>query len=239
MLTNNRYLKLPDNGESRDVTISEDKLSPKLYDDIKERCRKRWPAEKELHIVSEMFPEFSIGKIGLPADRARLLDVECRFPKRLGAEKAQDMIDCLFLTSDHALVFVEVKRTDNSAVRSVSKKAEVEKQLKRYNDQLSTGRVRNEIISVYGEVVRILNKLLGSTYAPPRYLFNKVPLLIVGKKAKPTKFSKEIWQHNLLGRAWDFDQEVIGIDGRYDNTTSDNAAAALNKFFIALGDRPS
>jgi hypothetical protein len=237
MFTNNRYLKRLDKGKSKDVAISEHKLSLELYDDIKDQCRERWSPEKELRIVSDMFPEFSIGKVGLSANRARLLDIECRFPTKPGAETAQDMIDCLFLTPNHALVFVEVKRTENPAVRSISAKAKVVSQLKRYSKQLNTEYVRSNVISVYGGVIDTLNKLLGNAFAPPSYLFKTIPLLIVGKKSEPTKNSKEVWQHDLLSQAWDFGAEVIGVDGRYCHATNGNPAAALNKFFIALEDQ--
>jgi hypothetical protein len=117
MYTNNRYLGIWD-VKSRDVRIPEDWFSPARYEALKKTCKEWRDQEKELSIVSELFPAFSVAG----SDGNRLLDIECRFPAAaepadVKPQKAQDMIDCLFLTSEGTLVFVEVKRTANEAAR--------------------------------------------------------------------------------------------------------------------------
>src|SRR5258708_11917314 len=91
------------------------------YEAIKQSGKNWRDPERELWIVSTLFPVFSIAASHLLADRTRLLDIECRFPgcaePAVGdPETAQDMIDCLFLTPVGTLVFVEVKRTGNKEV---------------------------------------------------------------------------------------------------------------------------
>ncbi|MBX9845211.1 MAG: hypothetical protein K2Z80_25705 [Xanthobacteraceae bacterium] len=109
MLSNNRYLDLPDKGKSRDVRIPEDRFTRPAYKAIKQKCMAWRPAGRELVVVSGLFPEFSIARSNPSAGRALLLDIECRFPgspEAAGAEPEtdQDMIDCLFLTPEGALV---------------------------------------------------------------------------------------------------------------------------------------
>ncbi len=233
--TNNRYLELPDDGRSRDVRIRDEWFTPAKYRAIKGKCKDWRPPEKELSIVSELFPEFSIAADRSPADRARLLDIECRFSGAAEGETAQDMVDCLFLAPDGRLVFVEVKRTDNPEARgSAQSEPAVAGQLRRYRRQLGSEGLRNKIKDVYAGVTDTLGLILGRRLQSPRTVFEKVPLLIVGPADAPSPRAKEVWQQTLLTNPLSLDADIIGIDGR-----NERMIPALDKFFRALNARPA
>jgi hypothetical protein len=231
MHTNNRYLDTPDNGKSRDVCIPEDRFTPVGYERLKEKCRGYRSPDSELSIVSELFPKFSIARLPLPLDRAYLLDIECRFPGGEAPDDlAQDMIDCLFLTPEGALVFVEIKRTDNPKARGGGKsKPEVEGQIERYRRKLGSKALREEIKTVYTSVINILGKILRQRLPLPQTVFPNVPLLIVGAAFAPSSRSKEVWQRDLLAAPRSLNSEIIGIDGR-----SEQVNASLDAFFRTL-----
>jgi len=233
--TNNRYLELPDDGRSRDVRIPADRFTPAKYEAIKGKCRSWRTTEKELSIVSELFPEFSIAASHLPAHRARLVDIECRFLGGANGETAQDMIDCLFQAPDGTLVFVEVKRTDNPEARGGGQgEPAVAGQLRRYRQQLGSDSLRNEIKGVYASVTDTLGLILGRQLPSPQAVFEKVPLLIVGPSSAPSPRAKEVWQQTLLASPLSFDADVIGIDGRNGRTI-----ATLDGFFRAFIGKPA
>lgn len=233
--TNNRYLEIPDPGKSRDVRILEDWFSPTKYQAVKRKCRDWRSAERELSIVSEFFREFSIASSRLPPHRARLLDIECRFPGAPASETAQDMIDCLFLAPEGTLVFIEVKRTDNPEARgSAQGKPAVAGQLRRYRKQLGSEDLRNEIKDVYASVIDTVGMIVGRNLSSPRTVLEKVPLLIVGPAAAPSPRAKEVWQKSLLASPLSLEADIIGIYGR-----SGHMIAALDEFFRALSARPT
>lgn len=232
--TNNRYLEMPDDGRSRDVRIPDDRFSPAKYQAVKRKCKDWRSAERELSIVSEFFPEFSIASSRLPPDRARLLDIECRFPGAPGRETAQDMIDCLFVAPEGTLVFIEVKRADNPEARgSAQGEPAVAGQLRRYRQQLGSEDLRNEIKDVYASVIDTLGLIVGRDLPSPRTVLEKVPLLIVGPAAAPSPRAKEVWQQSLLASPLSLAADIIGIDGR-----SGHMIAALDEFFRALSAKP-
>lgn len=145
------------------------------------------------------------------------------------------MIDCLFLLPKGTLVFVEVKHTDNEDARKDGKGSpRVATQLKSYNGQLRPKSQCDNVMSVYRRVAETIGKLLERSVVKPLAVYDRVPLLIMGEKSKPSKNSKEVWQRNLLSQAWDFNAEIIGIDGR-----DGNATLELAKFFLELEKRPS
>lgn len=231
MHSNNRYLDIPDSGRSRDVRIPSDRYSE--YQAIKEKCKEYRSPDKELSIVSSLFSKFSIAVSRLGADRARLLDIECRFTGATGpadAEpKTQDMIDCLFLTPQGTLVFVEVKRADNMEARSSGDSAAVVNQLRRYRSQLGSEALRRKIKDVYADAIKALSLCLKQENLPevftPKAVFESVPLLIVGPTVS-SPYSKEIWQRDLLAAPLSLQSDIIGLDGRDERMT-----AALDKFF--------
>ncbi|MEY9524063.1 hypothetical protein ABIF70_005204 [Bradyrhizobium japonicum] len=228
--TNNRYLELPDDGRSRDVRIPAERFTPADYETIKGKCKSWRTPERELSIVSELFPVFSIAASHLPADRARLLDIECRFPGAAEGETAQDMIDCLFLAPDGTLVFVEVKRTDNPEARgSGQSEPAVAGQLRRYRQQLGSEGLCNEVTDVYTGVSDALGLILGRQLPLPRTVLKKVPLLIVGPTAASSPRAKEVWQQTLLASPLSLDGDIIVIDGR-----NERMIAALDELFLAL-----
>lgn len=228
--TNNRYLELPDDGRSRDIRIRDEWFTPAKYRAIKGKCKDWRPPEKELSIVSELFPEFSIAADRSPADRARLLDIECRFSGAAEGETAQDMIDCLFLAADGTLVFVEAKRTDNPEARgSAGSEPAVAGQLRRYRQQLGSESLRKEIKNVYAGVTDTLGLILRRQLPSPQAVFEKVPLLFVGPAAAPSPRAKEVWQQTLLASPLSLSTDVIGIDGR-----NERMIAALDEFFRVL-----
>ncbi|MET4317914.1 hypothetical protein [Bradyrhizobium sp. RT5a] len=159
MHSNNRYLDIPDNGSSRDVRIPWDRYGE--YRAIKDRCKEYRSPNKELSIVGSLFSQFSIAASGLSTERARLLDIECRFPGRTepgnAESKAQDMIDCLFLTPQGTLVFVEVKRADNVEARSSRQRAAVVDRLERYRLQLGSEALRGNIKNAYADAIKALS----------------------------------------------------------------------------------
>jgi hypothetical protein len=233
MHTNNRYLGIRE-GKSRDVLIKKEWSTQAKYNEIKDTCKNHRSPDSELRIVSELFPEFSIAALSdLTADRTRLLDIECRFP---GVEKpadlaskAQEMIDCLFLTSKGTSVFVEVKRTTNKAARSSGQRAGVIDQLKGYRKQLQAEEKRNEIKDVYTRVINTLGQILKrKDLQSPKTVFKSVPLLIVGPAAS-SPHSKEVWQRDLLAAPLSLDSDIIGIDGR-----DERVVAPLDQFFGAV-----
>jgi hypothetical protein len=233
MLTNNRYLGIEDGGKSRDVEIKDGWFSTTKYRELKSNCSERRPGESELELVSQLFPVFSFCASALPAERARLLDIEIRFP---GASptKAQDMIDCLFITPRGVLVFVEVKRSSNAEARSTGEEPAVVEQLRRYKDQLTSDEAMIEHIKqVYGNVNSTLRTMLGTGSQPKAItdVFRSVPLLIVGEKSMPSKASKETWQRDLLAAPYGLDSEIIAIDGR-----GPRATEALHNLFRAIDD---
>lgn len=236
MLTNNRYLGINDSGRSRDIQIAGDWFSREKYQELKSNCRKRRPGESELELVSQLFPEFSFCATALPAEQARLLDIEIRFPGSASStEKAQDMIDCLFITPRGVLVFVEVKRSSNAEARSDGKdKPAVVKQLQCYKDQLtSDGTMIEHIKQVYANVNSTLRTILGKGSQPETItdVFRSVPLLIVGEASIPSKASKETWQRDLLAAPFGLDSEIIAVDGRDSRSTE-----ALHNLFRAIDD---
>jgi hypothetical protein len=187
-------------------------------------------------MVSRLFPEFSIGKISQPQGRARLLDIEVRFPTSTRTQTQKgDMIDCLFLLSGGTLAFVEVKTANNDDARGDGNGIpKVGVQLKSYNGHLRPESQRDKVMSVYRRVAETIGKLLDLTVGKPLAVYDRVPLLIMGEKSEPSKNSKEVWQRNLLSQAWDFNAEIIGIDGRNGKETVE-----LTKFFLELEKRPS
>jgi hypothetical protein len=135
-------------------------------------------------------------------------------------KKAQNMIDCLFLTPKGTLVFVEVKTTANKEAQGRG----------RYRKQLSSGSLREEIRNVYSGVTQTLGQILGRKDLPaPRTVFNNVPLLIVGLTSKRSPRAKEVWQHKLLSSQTSIESEIIGIDGR-----DERMIGALDEFFRAV-----
>ena len=237
MYTNNRYLGIMDNGQSRDIRIPEDLFTVAEYDAIKQTCKNWRDPKKELSIVSELFPVFSIASCSLPTDRALLLDIECRFPgvaKVEHAEPAQDMIDCLFLTSDGTLVFIEVKNTTNKEARgSGQSEPTVVSQLRRYTMQLGSEGLRDQIRDVYAGVINTLGEILGRPLPAPRTVFKSVPLLIVGSGSSPSSHGREVWQRKLLASPLSLCSDIIGIDGR-----NGRMGAALDSFFRAFASTP-
>jgi hypothetical protein len=229
MYTNKRYLGIRE-GKSRDVRIPEGWYTPDNYGKLKETCKGWRPPERELSIVSKLFPAFSIAASQLPAGRAWLLDIECRFPCAAGAEKTQDMIDCLFLTPDGALVFIEMKRTGNEEARGGGQgEPAVAGQLRRYRRQLGSEALREEIKDIYAGATDTLGRILGRELPAPRTVFKSVPLLIVGPSSSPSPGAKEVWQRDLLAAPLSLDSEIIGIDGR-----NGRESAALEAFFRAF-----
>ena len=235
MHSNNRYLDIPDNGSSRDVRIPSDRYSQ--YRAIKNRCREYRSPNKELSIVSSLFSQFSIAASGLSADRARLLDIECRFPgapaePAVAKSKTQDMIDCLFMTPRGTLVFVEVKRADNVEARSSGQRAAVVDQLERYRLQLGSEALRRKIKNAYADAIKDLSLCLEQEDLPkiftPKAVFERVPLLIVGPTVS-SPYSKEIWQRDLLAAPRSLESDIIGLDGRDESMTT-----ALDEFFRFL-----
>jgi hypothetical protein len=235
VLSNNRYIGITEPGKSRDVAIPCEWFSPEKYQELKQNCRKWRPGESELEIVSQLFPEFSFSASGLPPERARLLDIEIRFPGAVGSKKAQDMIDCLFITPRGILVFVEVKRSSNGEARSNGKgQPAVVNQLKGYKQQLTSDEEMVEHIKhVYAGVNSTLSTIFGDGSQPRTIndIFRRVPLLIVGKASTQSKASKETWQRDLLATQFVLDSEIIGIDGR-DLRMND----ALHELFNAIDD---
>lgn len=234
MHSNNRYLNVPDNGSSRDVRIPSDLYSE--YGAIKDKCKQYRSPDKELSIVSLLFSQFSIAASGLSPDRARLLDIECRFP---GApepadakSKTQDMIDCLFLTPRGTLVFVEVKRADNVEARSSGQSAAVVNQLRRYRLQLGSEALRRTIKDAYAEAIKALSLCLEQEDLPkvftPKTVFERVPLLIVGPTVS-SPYSKETWQRDLMAAPRSLESDIIGLDGR-----DEGMIGALDEFFRFL-----
>jgi hypothetical protein len=146
-------------------------------------------------------------------------------------KKAQNMIDCLFLTPKGTLVFVEVKTTANKEAQGRGQSAPtVGGQLERYRKQLSSGSLREEIRNVYSGVTQTLGQILGRKDLPaPRTVFNNVPLLIVGLTSKRSPRAKEVWQHKLLSSQTSIESEIIGIDGR-----DERMIGALDEFFRAV-----
>ncbi|MCK1520464.1 hypothetical protein [Bradyrhizobium sp. 17] len=235
--TNNRYLKISDNGQSRDVAIPKEWFTCESYESIKENCRTYRPVEGELPVVSQLFPMFSLAADRLPDNQARLIDIECRFPGTPKTKTAQDMIDCLFITAGGTLVFVEVKLSSNKEARSDGKREpKVASQLQRYRSQFGSKPLRDEITKVYTGVNATILELMGSEvrqHLVPKRLFQSVPLLIVGKKASVSPQGKEAWQGQLLATSLDLKAEIIGLDGR-----SEKMCSALCDFFSTL-DRDS
>lgn len=237
MHTNSFYLGVDDQKKSRDVRITDDWCSREKYQSIKQRCCDRRPGESELELVSQLFPEFSFCATELPDNRARLIDIEIRFPTRSGSEKTQDMIDCLFLTPGGMLVFVEVKRSSNAEARGRNTESEpaVVEQIRLYERQLSSDEARiDHIKTVYANVgVKLL--AIAGVSAPTHHIrdvFRRVPLLIVGKETKPSPSSREIWQRDLLAKAPDMDGKIIALDGR-----GPRANNALHELFQAIDAR--
>jgi hypothetical protein len=230
MLTNNRYLGIRDGDRSRDIPIPDDWFSPTKYRELKNNCHQRRPGESELEIVSQLFPEFSFCASALPAERARLLDIEIRFPGIATSTKRQDMIDCLFITPRGILVFVEVKRSSNDEARSSGQgQPAVVSQLRGYREQLASDeKMIEHIKQVYAGVTSTLRIIFGNGSQPLTIndVFRSVPLLIVGKASTLTKASKEIWQRDLLTSPFVLNSEIIGIDGRGARMTE----ALLNLF---------
>lgn len=226
MESNNRYLEIPDNGKSRDVRIPADWFSSDRYDELKTNCREyRKNPQTELSMVSKLFPEFSIAASKLPANRARLLDIECRFSGSI-----KDMIDCLFLTPEGALVFVEAKLTNNKAARGREQsEPTVIGQLDRYRGRVKTDRQREEIKSIYGGVTDTLGRILEQTLPVPRTVFENVPLFFIGPTSAPSLRAKEVWQRDLLVAPLSIDSEIIVIDGR-----DERMIPALDDFFQVL-----
>ena len=227
MLTNNRYLGKREGDRSRDIPIPDDWFSSTKYQELKNNCHQRRPGESELEIVSQLFPEFSFCASALPAERARLLDIEIRFPR---STKSQDMIDCLFITPRGILVFVEVKRSSNDEARSSGQgQPAVVSQLRNYKEQLACDeKMIEHIKQVYAGVNSTLRVIFGNGSQPPTIndVFRSVPLLIVGKASTPAKTSKETWQRDLLASPFVLNSEIIGLDGRGSRMTE----ALLNLF---------
>jgi hypothetical protein len=240
MYINNRYLGISDQAQSRDMRIPEDRFNVTEYEAIKRTCKEWRPPDAELSIVSELFSVFSIAASGLPADRARLLDIECRFPGAAEAvdaepETAQDMIDCLFLTQDGTLVFVEVKKADNPAARGSGQgEPAVARQLRRYRRQLGSDDLRKEITGDYASVTDTLSRIMTRPLPAPRSVFKSVPLLIVGPVSPPSPRAKEVWQRDLLASPLSPGSDIIGIDGRNGRMND-----ALDDFFHALAKNPA
>ena len=240
MYSNNRYLGLPDNGRSRDVPIPAVWYTPAKFNELKKTCKGWRHAERELSIVSQLFPEFSISASHQPADRARLLDIECCFLGATGAaaadSKALDMIDCLFLTPQGSLVFVEVKKTSNSEARGNGQsEPAVAGQLRRYRRQLESDKLRKEIKDVYAGVIGTLSQILRRPLPTPkkvftpRTVFKTVPLLIVGTTQTRSPQSHETWQRDLLAAPLSIESDTVGIDGR-----DGRMIAKLDAFFRLL-----
>jgi hypothetical protein len=230
MHTNSRYLGIPHTGKSRDVRIKADWFTPAGYEAIKRKCKSWRSPERELSVVSELFSVFSIAASELPVGRARLLDIECSFPGAAETDKAQDMVDCLFLTHEGALVFVEVKRADNTEARSSGQsEPAVAGQLRRYQQQLGSEGLRKEITDVYRGVTHTLGRILQRGLPAPATVFKSVPLLIVGPASSPSLRAKEVWQRDLLSSPLSLDSDVMGIDGRNGQMRN-----ALDDFFRAL-----
>jgi hypothetical protein len=238
MYTNNRYLGIEDHGQSQDIRIPEDRFNATGYEAIKRICEDWREPERELRIISELFPAFSIAACHVPSDRAYLLDIECRFPGTAKAGHAepvtkQDMIDCLFLTPGRTLVFVEVKTTGAPAARGSGKsEPAVAGQLRRYEERFRSGDLCKKIVDVYVGVTATLGEILGRHLPVPQTVFERVPLLIAGSASKPSPHAKEVWQRDLLASPLSFDMEVVGIDGR-----DGRMNAALNEFFSTLDSK--
>ncbi|MDI1262774.1 MAG: hypothetical protein PS018_05915 [bacterium] len=230
MYTSSRYLGAE--GKSSEVRIEDHWFSAAKYQKIKTNCEKRRGPTSELRIVSELFREFSIARSDLPADRAVLLDIECRFP---GSEKAQDMIDCVFLTPEGTLVFVEAKLTTNNAARGIEgSEPAVVCQLKRYRQQLQSQHLRDQIRDDFVRVSATLGEILGGRQLPaPKTVFADVPLLFVGRPS--SVYAKDVWQRDLLKNPSPNEWRIIVIDGRNNGV---GMIPALHDFFRQLAGKP-
>jgi hypothetical protein len=231
--TNNRYLGIFDSKKSKDIAIPDDWFTSEKYESLKENCKTYRPIESELSIVSQLFVEFSIAADDLPDQRARLIDIECRFPGAPDAEKSQDMIDCLFITAGGILVFVEVKLSSSKEARSDGQREpKVASQLQRYRNQFGSRTLRDEVIKVYQGVNSTILGIMGrevQQHRMPSSLFKSVPLLIVGKSSSASPLAKEAWQRQLLASSLDLSSDIIGLDGR-----NERMCSALCDFFVAL-----
>jgi hypothetical protein len=182
--TNLKYAATFANAHDLSSEISEAELKKVIcitdfssgYESIKALCALY--ADPEAKGTSGLYGRFPFTDAGSVV----VLDIESSFDARTrdSDDNCQDRIDLVLMHRDKkSLLFIEVKRFDNSAIRaSGNVEPPVVTQVKRYRTQLTSQ--RDNILSAYSQYVRHMNQLLDLQLPEPNDIVREVPLLIFG-----------------------------------------------------------
>ena len=156
-----------------------------IYKGIKENCSKY--SGIEALGVSDIYHKYSY----VSNSNVVVLDIEVSF-KSLIEQKKQDRIDlCLYNKDTQTLQFVEAKHYSNKGIWSRTT-PKVISQINRYESQIA--KRKSEILKEYSEYTKILNRIFNISLLEPKYVEDKVTLLVFGfdNDQKEGKLRKEI-----------------------------------------------